>query len=201
MEVNLSRIHALYNQTSVDIRRIMDEATRPLEENGEDFMLRIFEGTSDEDITTFLAKLASKRKRIERAFEEASQVLEYSFYLRRSMDAANRASGVAEKLLEQANIKKKLAHLYGIRKIISLSCSRGLDELKDAAYYKSSFTDQQKYYDLPLRMFKESDLDKLMAEINETERAAFDVANEIATLNQTTLIDIQSFEAFKAEKK
>ncbi len=200
MKVNLSRIHSMITQTATDIRRLMDEAARPLEANGREFIIQIFETTTQADIEGFLKKLGDKKEKIYQLFAESRRHLEYSFYLREQMDAANRSSGVADKLLQMNNIKKKLGHLYRIRQIIAMSCSQGLDGLKDADYYKASFTEKQRIYDLPVRMFAEKEYDQIQTEIDDTEKQSLELSNEIAFLNQTTVINILSFEEFKKEK-
>lgn len=200
MKVNLSRIHSLITQTATDIRRLMEEAARPLEANGRDFIIQIFETTTQTDIRGFLDRLDAKKDKIYQLFAESRRHLEYSFYLREQMDAANRSSGVADKLLQLNNIKKKLGHLYRIRQTIAMSCSQGLDELKDADYYKASFTEKQRVYDLSVRMFAEKDYTQLQTEIDETEKQSLGLSSQIAFLNQTTVINILSFEEFKKDK-
>lgn len=201
MQANLSRIHTLLTQTAIDIKRILDEAAQSLEANGPDFILPILESTTDSDLKGYLERLANRKKKLLQTFGEATQQLEYSFYLRRQMDAANRAAKVAEKLLEQNNIKKRLAHLYRLKQIISLSCSQGLRELKEASYYKSSFTENNKVYDLGLKMFSEEDYEQIQSEINSAEKASFSIGNEIAFINQTTMLEIMSFEEFTKASK
>lgn len=197
MKVNLSRIHTMIGQTGVDIRRLQEEAARPMEANGQDFIFQVFESTTDADLKDFLDRLKSKKGNIRKAFAESRKLLEYSFYLRGQMDQANRSSGVAEKLLEMNNVKKKLAFLYRIRQIIAMSCSSGLAELKNADYYKASFTERQRVYDLPVRMFSEEDYDAIQDEIDAAEKQSLAISDEIAFINQTTVIEILSFEEFK----
>lgn len=196
MKANLSRIHSLLGQTAQDIRRLLDETQKPLAANGADYCLEILESTTNADLDVFVKRLGDKRKKIYEIFEECSNLLEYSFYLRKELDKANRASGVADKLLQQNNIRKKTQYLYKIRDIISLSLSSGLDELKNADYYKASYTEKQKIYQLPLRVFSAADYRKIQQEINECEKAAFKTGNEVAYLNQTTVVEILSLEEF-----
>lgn len=196
MKANLSRIHALITQTAVDIRRMLEEARQPLETNGRDFIIPVLESTTEADIRGFMERIGDKRIRIMDSLQKCRHLLEYSFYLRRELDTANRASGVADMLLELNNIKKLLSHMYSTRQIISLSCSQGLQELKNADYYKAAFTDSQKVYDLPVRMFGEADYSAIQEEINRTEKQSFEISNEIAYLNQTTVIEILSLEEF-----
>lgn len=199
MKANLSRIHSLISQAASDTRRLMEEAAKPMEANGPDFIMPVLESTTDEDIKGFLYRLGGKKAQIKEALQKCRALLEYSFYLRDKLDEANRASGVAVKLLELNNIKKKLAHLYKVRQIISMSCSQGLQPLKSADYYKASFTDKLRVYDLALKMFAEDDYSAIQHEINEAERASFSVSNEIAFINQTTTLEILDFEEFQCQ--
>lgn len=199
MKANLSRIHTLIAQTGLDIKRRMAEAERPLR-NGSDFNLQVLESTTDADIQGFVARLGDKKAEIENIFSQCDQALEYSFYLREKLDEGNRSSGVAELLLKQNNVGKKLERLRGVRQIIERSCSQGLTEVKDAEYYKASFSINQKVYFLSLKMFSEADYQKIQAEIDAAERDAFAIGDQIAFLNQTTVIDILSFEEFQKRK-
>ncbi len=118
MKVNLSRIHKLIDQTNADIRRLMSIAAQPLQENGQDFVFQILESTTDDDIKSYLKRLGAKKEQICQHFQECRKLLEYSFYLRRQMDTANRSSGIVEKLLELNNIKKMLVQLYNERQTL-----------------------------------------------------------------------------------
>lgn len=196
MEANLSRLHTLINQTYTDIGRLLDRAEKSLAANGGNFAFQILESSTDADLREFLKRLGAKKELNERIFRECRLLLEYSFYLRRELDAANRSAGVAEKLLEQSNVKKKLAQLYRLRQIISISCSQGLTEIKTADYYKASFTENSREYTLYAQMFSEDDYSDILEEIERAEKESFAIGNEIAYLNQTTIISVKSFEEF-----
>lgn len=196
MKANLSRIHSLLTQTALDIRRFLDEAQKPLAANGADYYIQILESTTDADLDAYVERLKNQRKKLYDTFQKCDNLLEYSFYLRKELDRANRESGVADKLLLQNNLRKKTQHLFKIRDIISLSLSSGLQELKNADYYKASYTETQKIYELPLRIFSAGDFSEIQKKINECEKAVFEIGNDIAFLNQTTVVDILSFEEF-----
>lgn len=196
MKANLSKIHSLLTQTGLDIRRLLEETQIPLANNGADYYFRILESTTDADLDGFVGRLANKREKIYGTFQKCSSLLEYSFYLRKELDQANRESGVSDKLLQQNNIRKKSQYLCQIRDIISLSLSRGLEELKKADYYKASYTETQRIYELPLRLFSAGDFQKIQQEIEDCEKAAFEIGNDIAYLNQTTVVEILSLDEF-----
>lgn len=196
MQVNLSRIHNMLKQLAADVRDRHSQAMRPLAGGSGTFSFRIFEGTSDSDIAAFMDKLKNKKQQTEGLFQITRQIMSYCGYLRRQLDAANREKGVADKLLELGILQKETANLAKIRDTMEMSCSEDFDPVKGVDYYKTSFTDTQKTYELSVKLFSEKDISSMEKEIEEREKAANALKDEIAFLNQTTVIEILSFEEF-----
>lgn len=199
MKVNLSRIHNMLKQLGADVRAKYALAMRPLAAGG--FSFKIFEGTTDADLAEFLAKVKAKKRQIEGIFDETRQIMAYCAFLRGELDRANSENGVSGKLLQLGCMQKEAANLARIRDIIAISCSGDFDPPKGADYYKTSFTDTQKVYELSMQMFSDKDLAAIEKEIEKQARKMNSLKDQIALINQTTVIEILSFEEFTAKSK
>lgn len=193
-KVNISRIHNLMKQLEADLREKETQAIKLLPAGRCDFTFQIFEGTTDADIANFLAKVKSRKDKAGAIFQQWRKTVGYWSYLRQQLDNANKNSAVAAKLLELGCLQKEMANLNRIRRVITLSCSEDLDPVKGADYYKTSFTDKQKIYLLGVTVFSNEDLVKLDKEIEELEAKTIALQDEVALANQTTMVEIISFE-------
>ena len=173
MKVNLSRIHNILQQLTAEVRAKYAQAMRPLQAG--DFSFKILEGTTDADLDEFI---------------------DYGSYLRRELDKANRESGVSEQLLEVACMQRVYANMAKVRDIIEMSCSEDLDPRKGADYYKSSFTDTNRQYELLAQLFSANDMAAIEKELEAQNKAINALKDDIALTNQTTVIEIMSFEEF-----
>lgn len=198
MKVNLSRIHNMLQQLTAEIRSKYSQATRTLQDG--DFSFRILEGTTDADLDEFMAKLQKKKQATEKLFADTRRIIDYGSYLRRELDKANRESGVAEKLLELGCMQRVYVNMQRIRDIIDKSCSEDLDPRKGADYYKSSFTDTNRQYELLAQLFSANDMAAIEKELEAQNKAINALKDDIALTNQTTVIEISSFEDFCRKK-
>lgn len=198
MKVNLSRIHNMLQQLAAEVRSRYAQAIRPLQAG--DFSFRILEGTTDTDLDEFMAKLEKKKRATEKLFADTRRIIDYGSYLRRELDKANRESGVSEKLLEEACMQRVYANMEKIRDIINMSCSDDLDPRKGADYYKSSFTDTNRQYELFAQLFSSNDMAAIEKELEAQNRAINVLKDDIALTNQTTVVEIMSYEEFCGNK-
>lgn len=198
MKVNLSRIHNMLQQLAAEVRSRYAQAMRPLQAG--DFSFRILEGTTDTDLDEFMAKLEKKKRATEKLFADTRRIIDYGSYLRRELDKANRESGVSEKLLEEACMQRVYANMEKIRDIINMSCSDDLDPRKGADYYKSSFTDTNRQYELFAQLFSSNDMAAIEKELEAQNRAINVLKDDIALTNQTTVVEIMSYEEFCGNK-
>lgn len=198
MKVNLSRIHNMLQQLAAEVRAKYTLAMRPLQAG--DFSFRILEGTTDADLDEFMAKLEKKKRATEKLFADTRRIIDYGSYLRRELDKANRESGVSEKLLEEACMQRVYANMEKIRDIINMSCSDDLDPRKGADYYKSSFTDTNRQYELFAQLFSSNDMAAIEKELEAQNRAINVLKDDIALTNQTTVVEIMSYEEFCGNK-
>lgn len=198
MKVNLSRIHNMLQQLAAEVRSRYAQAMRPLQAG--DFSFRILEGTTDADLDEFMAKLEKKKRATEKLFADTRRIIDYGSYLRRELDKANRESGVSEKLLEEACMQRVYANMEKIRDIINMSCSDDLDPRKGADYYKSSFTDTNRQYELFAQLFSSNDMAAIEKELEAQNRAINVLKDDIALTNQTTVVEIMSYEEFCGNK-
>lgn len=200
LKVNLSRIHSMMKQLAADIRAKRNQAMNALAGGGE-FAFKILEGTTDADLAAFMARIEARKQRIADIFLATRQITAYEAYLRKALDTANSRHGVSDKLLELGCIQKEIANLASIRDIILMSCSEDFDPVKGADYYKTSFTDTQKTYEFSVRIFSEKDLAAVEHEIGIKEQEVNALKDQIAVINQTTMVEILSFEDFVRQKK
>lgn len=197
MKANLSRIHNLISHISSNRKKVTEDARRPIDDNGRDFIFSILESTTDADMEEYRRRLDEKRNNCKAKFERASKMVEYCSYLRELLSKANQEHGVSAKLLELDNLRQMLDNLNEQRGIILLSYSQGLRQIKNADYYKTSFTDSNKIYDLAYNLFSNSDLEEIDRRISEIENKSFEIKNEIAVLNQSTIIEIMNLDEFE----
>lgn len=198
MKVNLSRIHNILQQLTAEVRAKYAQAMRPLQAG--DFSFKILEGTTDADLDEFMGKLKKKKHDTEKLFADTRRIIDYDSYLRRELDKANRESGVSEKLLEVACMQRVYANMAKVRDIIEMSCSEDLDPRKGADYYKSSFTDTNRQYELLAQLFSANDMAAIEKELEAQNKAINALKDDIALTNQTTVIEIMSFEEFCGKK-
>ncbi len=200
MKVNLSRIHSMLKNYGELAGAQHDEAVQPIYRSNGIFTIRIFEGTTDADIANFQKKVAEKKAQIVELLELTRNLTAYCAYLRGELDKGNSSSGVSEKLLELGNLQRKIANLLKIRSTMLQSCSGNLDPVRDANYYKTSFTDKQRTYDLGVKLFSDQDVKTIETEVETLRQQETSLKDSIALTNQTTMVDILSYEEFLAKK-
>ena len=200
MKVNLSRIHSMLKNYGEMTGARHDEALQPIYRANGTFTFRIFESTTDADIAVFQKKVAEKKAQIEELLKLTRNLTAYRAYLREELDKGNSQSGVAKKLLELGNLQMKITNLLKIRSTMLQSCSAGLDPVRDANYYKTSFTDKQRTYDLGVKLFSDQDVKTIETEIEELRKQETIQKDAIALTNQTTMVEILSYEEFLAKQ-
>lgn len=196
--VNLSRLHSIIKKNQATAR----EKQQSLQSMGYSSIFRIFEGTTDDDMHKAQARLARGRENVMEMVNEIQKIFDYEKYLVVIRDKKNIESGLAEKLATVAALGKRVHFLKFWIKLVEDSMSPGAvleDTLKPADFYKTAFTDNQKFYDIDLSMFTEDELRETKKKLRLDMRAMDKINDEIAAMNQSVAVEILEFEEFSAQ--
>lgn len=196
LKVNLSRLDSM-------IRVQQQEKQETLAKlNGLQFVVygRIYPGTDNEDLKKIAAKARSQRERFIEMVGKLERQEEYIAYLRKMREQANIQYGVSEKLQQKAALEEKVVSLRNIYRLVrdntpfSSTDSIEADDLKDADYYKSAFTETSRTFDLTITILQQSDLRDLARKLDRVQAQLRRCGDELASLNQETIVAIRQFE-------
>lgn len=161
---------------------------------------RIYPGTDNDDLKKFAAKARSQRERFFELADKLARQEEYIAYLRKMREQANIQCGVSEKLQQKAALEERVMSLRNICQLardntpFSSTDSVEADDLKDAEYYKSAFTETSRTFDLTITILQQSDLRDLGRKLERAQGQLRRCGDELASLNQETMIEIRQFE-------
>lgn len=196
LSVNLSRIHNMIKNAGDSISQMQNDisACKLL------YSFNILQGTKDEDLDEFKNKINKKKLQLLSRMEKMSRLLDYIEYLRGVLAEQNVRHGIEPMLLREKAIRRKLDTLIKARWAIIQDCINDVETCMPVDYYKTSFTDSCKSYALEIPMFNDADIEKFVKERDSLENTLRTVNDEIATLNQTTVVEVMSFEEFAAQQ-
>lgn len=203
MKVNISRLHNMLEQINSDVttkQKQINEVFAGHPYNEFAFTFPILLGTTDDDLQKFLSNIDKKRSQVLDIITQIRSLLKYRKYIREILTEQNAKSGVSNKLMQVSILQKEKCIIEQLKRSIASASSSGLDEIKNVSYYKSSFTDDNKSYDLKIYAFQPSDVVEFTKEIEDKEREIQSLNNEIAFTNQTTVCEISSFEDYISGK-
>lgn len=196
LSINLSRIHNMIKNAGESISQIQNDiSARKLL-----YSFNILQGTKDEDLEAFKNRINKKKRELLSRMENMSRLLDYIEYLRVILAEQNVRHGIEPLLLREKALRRKLDTLAKARWSIIQDCGNEVDDLMPVDYYKSSFTDSCKSHTLEIPMFNDADIEKFARERESLENSLRSVNDEIATLNQTRIVEIMSFEEFAAQR-
>ncbi|MBD5641958.1 MAG: hypothetical protein HDQ91_06030 [Desulfovibrio sp.] len=161
---------------------------------------RIYAKTDNGDMEKFAAKARSQRERFFGLAAKLARQDDYIAYLRKLREEANIRSGVSRKLQEKAALEEKIAGLRAISQIAAANTpfssmdSVEVDNLKNADFYKSAFTESSRIFDLTITVLLQADLCDLSQKLEALQARLRSCADELASLNQETLVEIEQFE-------
>lgn len=160
---------------------------------------RLYEKTDNADMKVFSEKARRLREHFFRLVEQLRKQEEYIAYLRKVREEANIKSGVTWKLQQKLALEERIANQRIICQIAKDNTpyssveSVEMNELKDAAYYKSSFTENSKTCDLSITALTQSDLQELGKNLQDYQAQWRICADELASLNQETFVMVKLF--------
>lgn len=196
MEITLSRLqHSIQ-----DWNEQLGVLSRQLGSARFAFGFKIFGPTTQEDYSSFLARL-NERKKAEFAIQaQIDSILRYVGYLKNILNEENQKTGIAQKLVRSTILSRRIEYLQNFIDLVRSNHASGMEEIGDVEVYKTTFTEQQKYYDLELFIFSEDDLAHLTKQrhmlIEERQR----LSDEIATMNQKHTVQASTFEDFCSQQ-
>lgn len=196
LSVNLSRIHNMIKNAGESVSQLQNaiSAHKLL------YSFNILQGTKDEDLEAYKNKINKKKRELLSSMEKMSRLLDYIEYLRGILAGQNARHGIEQLLLREKALRRKLDSLSKARCAIIQDCCNEVEECMPVDYYKTSFTDSCKSYSLEIPMFNDADIEKFARERDSLENSLRSVNDEIASLNQTTTVEVMSFEEFAAQK-
>lgn len=187
MRVNLSRIHNMIKIVTSDITLQMAQ----LRSAPGAFTFSIFQKTTEADFALFKSGVARKRDEFYAFAAKIENMLDYITYLKTTLDQANSRHGVSARLLQLNSLKSKLARKKEICLFVKNGAGSSLEQIKDVDFYKTTYTDTVKFYDLPLQLFTQADVAAAQKDVARLETAIRQLEDDIAELNQTTFVEIK----------
>lgn len=186
MRVNLSRIHSMIKNINADISMQMLQ----LGNTSYTFTFPILQKTTEADFNRFKDGISKKKDEFFAFDAKIESMLDYVTYLKTTLDAANYRHGISAKLLELNRLKSKLARKRELCEFVKDGASSSLVQIKDVDFYKTTYTDTVKSYDLLLMLFTQEDVAAYKIKTAGLEKAIHQLEDNIAELNQTTFVEI-----------
>lgn len=197
VEVNLSRIHAMITACRSEEAAL----TERLETDATSFTFTVFEKSTDADLDAFLGNVEKRRDGMFRLIAKIEQRIAYRAYLKETLEEANRAHGIAKKLLQAAFLERRLSFLKGVADRLARVCSDDMTGQQKVDYYKSAFTGEMKTYALQVRVFSRRDAERARAEAAACRAEELALQDAIAALNQSVTVRVLDFEEFAARSQ
>lgn len=194
LEVNLSRIHAMITACRSEEAALKER----LEADATSFTFTVFEKSTDADLDAFLANVEKRKAGMFQLMTKIEQRIAYRAYLKETLEEANRAHGIAKKLLQAAFLERRLSFLKDMAERMGRVCSDDMTGLQKVGYYKSAFTDDMKTYALQVRVFSRRDAERARSEAAAVRAEGLALQDEIAALNQSVTVRVLDFEEFAA---
>lgn len=192
MEANLSRIHHLIKNTLEEFDRISNRIYAMRLE----FNFQVFEKTEEADFQQFCERLAKRRQEYTGLRKRMKKLLDYSDYLKMKLAAANEKYGISARLTRVASLGRQIRHQSGLLSLVREKHALDLEPACPMDVYKSSFTEKERIFNLPVYLFNEKDLEDMRAEYRRLLKEQQAINDDVATLNQTHSLEILTFEEF-----
>lgn len=194
LEVNLSRVHHMIS----DYNGELSELIGGLRKASLKYIFRIYEGSTEGDYKNFEAQLLKRKKDYEYCLARMKNIMAYMEYLKKAINNANQTSGIGDKLIEASFLKRRISICKDFADSVGENISTSMNAPKSVDFYKSTFTDQAKMFDLYAYLFSEDDWRAMRGQIEDMTSQYRALNDEIATLNQKTVVKIKSFEEFSS---
>lgn len=192
LTVNLSRLHTMLKNAANQIRQLQNDVAS----SKGNFEFTIFKATSDEDLNEFKNRIAAKRAALLEIKQKIDHWLDYIDYLKGVLEEENRKNGIAEKLLAISALQRKQSELERYQLQVAPFCADQWQIAKPAEYYKTAFTETNPVYQLQCSLFNSDYPGELKKEWSALENRRQILDDELAQLNQTTIVQILSREEF-----
>lgn len=196
MQANLSRIHHIIKSSTEEFNQISAQ----MEQTPLQYTFKIFEKTQEEDFEHFKAQLAKRKKEFENLRRRTDKLIKYIEYLRNLLAEANEKYGINAKLAKASSLGRKLRQAQTLIAMVEGQHAQQMEPVQKVDFYKTAYTEQVKVYELPVYVFTEDDLDKLRKEHKKLLLRQQEVNDEIAGLNQTHSLEIETFEEFLSHR-
>lgn len=197
LEVNLSRIHNMLRNASNRIRQLQADIAA----GNASFTMDIFKATTEADLAEFRKRIFSVKTAVLKKKREIELRLDYITYLKAVLDRENSRQGISDKLQELAAIQRKQAELERYRGNIFPFCAEEWQYDRSVDYYKSAFTEEKPFFTLSLKLFNSDYPAELRKERDRLEARRQILDDDLASLNQTIMVSIMSFEEFEASRE
>lgn len=199
--VNLSRIHKMIQDNNYQFKSIFRNELNSKFKYINKF--KILEKTTDIDLVEFIDQIDERRNKTIRNLDEGIKIIDYTEYLKTKLETMNVETGINHLLDEVKFINRRISYYETILneiKMNSYNTDSFTRNFKSVDYYKSAFTETNKSYELDILTFIDENIEFLENAIKDYRKKLVKVNDDIALKNQTTTIDIMTFDEFISSK-
>jgi len=199
--VNLSRIHKMIQDNNYQFKSIFRNELNSKFKYINKF--KILEKTTDVDLAEFINQIDERRNKTIRNLDEGIKIIDYIEYLKSKLETMNVETGINHLLDEAKFINRRITYYETILNEIKMNLYNTdsfTRNFKSVDYYKSAFTETNKSYELDILTFIDENIEFLENAIKDYRKKLVKVNDDIALKNQTTTIDIMTFDEFISSK-
>lgn len=191
-KVNLSKLHKLINRLESEIRESQEGITMI-------GVVRYTPKTSESKVSALASQLVEGKEQAIAFTREKIALLPYLAMLKHTLHTKNNEAGIDKLMIEASNASKEYSLMRGLSEKLQSALQYRSEDYESMSHEEIlSILDPEKnpYVQRKMSGVTKEDLLKLRQEMKEIENKKVDIEDEIARLNQTTLVEIPTREEF-----